>query len=42
MPMLAAFASPASSIRLASDNDKVMEECGIDSLCQQDPDPSLI
>jgi len=38
MPMLAAFASPASSIRLASDNVKVMEERGIVSVASLDPD----
>src|SRR5262245_16760088 len=38
MPMLAAFASPASSIRLASDNSKVMDERGIVLVASLDPD----
>src|SRR5262249_10385282 len=38
MPMLAAFASPASSIRLASDNAKVMDERGIVLVASLDPD----
>src|SRR6516164_4262383 len=42
MPMLAAFASPASSIRLASDNARVMEERGIVLLAFLDPDSNRL